>query len=422
MPIDTLESLRMLSNFETPRDKLIQIVLVGQPELGRILARPELRQLNQRIALRYHLKPLGREEARAYIEHRLELAGGSDKVSFSPGALRMIHRYSRGTPRLMNMLCDRALLIGYTEDSRKISARTATLAFRDIMLKPKFVSLLTVRSGVVVLTLILLASLFGYSLTRKAAGTSGQREVRLTTGRDSAALNPVSSAARARREQLELERMLASELSLRSESKTALQAFNALATRWNATAATTLEENTDVVGELKRLAKRRGLEMTPFAGSMEELLRLDAPAMLVLSPHAGQGEYLVALTSIRGGKLLLAPPLSGRTTFSTTGISPVWTGRAEVLWRNHDKIALPVTPGARGRNVRKLQGLMRNAGVQGVTINGSYDVTTVRAIKEFQAFHGIRATGIVGPFTLIHLYRGTKYPATPRLALTGKTD
>ena len=131
-----LEQVRLISNLETDTSKLIQIVLAGQPELGRILEKPELRQINQRIALRYNLHPLDREDSRAYIDHRLAMAGGRDKVSFSQRAFGWLYRYSRGTPRLINILCDRSLLIAYTGDQRKISARTVALAFRDVMLKP----------------------------------------------------------------------------------------------------------------------------------------------------------------------------------------------------------------------------------------------------------------------------------------------
>ena len=131
-----LEQVRLISNLETDTDKLIQIILAGQPELARLLQKTELRQINQRIALRYHLRPLGRQETKAYIEHRIAIAGREGRVSFTPAAIVWLYRYSRGTPRLINILCDRALLIGYTENRRKISARIVTLAFKDVMLKP----------------------------------------------------------------------------------------------------------------------------------------------------------------------------------------------------------------------------------------------------------------------------------------------
>src|SRR5436853_1373101 len=122
LPPATLEQLRLLSNLETETTKLLQIVLVGQPELKQLLGRPELAQLNQRITLRWHLEPLDRAETARYIAHRLRIAGGPGTGDiFSPGALRLIYRYSGGVPRLINIAAHRALLAGYTREQRIIS-------------------------------------------------------------------------------------------------------------------------------------------------------------------------------------------------------------------------------------------------------------------------------------------------------------
>ena len=128
-----LEQIRMLSNLETVRDKLIQIILLGQPELRRLLALPSLRQLNERITVRYDLKPLAREDVRRYIEHRLVTAGG-EKIgsSFTAGSYDLIYRMSRGIPRRINAICDRALLIAYGKDIRTIDRRLVRTAIRDI--------------------------------------------------------------------------------------------------------------------------------------------------------------------------------------------------------------------------------------------------------------------------------------------------
>lgn len=127
-----LEQIRMLSNLETETDKLIQIILVGQPELGAMLERTELRQLSQRITVRYHLRPMDFDDARAYIGHRLEVAGSRTAGLFTPRAMKRIFRYSRGYPRLINILCDRSLLIGYTENSREITVSMVDMAIREL--------------------------------------------------------------------------------------------------------------------------------------------------------------------------------------------------------------------------------------------------------------------------------------------------
>src|SRR5215470_11001308 len=118
-----LEQLRLLSNLETERAKLLQIVLVGQPELAQTLARPDLAQLDQRVTLRWHLKPLPVDDVGGYIRHRLQVAGnGRVPVVFTPAAIRLVYQFSRGVPRLINVLCHRALLIAYTQEERKIDS------------------------------------------------------------------------------------------------------------------------------------------------------------------------------------------------------------------------------------------------------------------------------------------------------------
>ena len=127
-----LEEIRMLSNLETEKEKLVQIVLVGQLELKEILASPALKQLNERIVVRYDLKPLDRKDVQGYVEHRLSVAGGKGSVRFTKGALEAIFAYSEGNPRRINGICDRALLIAYSKDEFSVSKKTIQKAIEDI--------------------------------------------------------------------------------------------------------------------------------------------------------------------------------------------------------------------------------------------------------------------------------------------------
>jgi general secretion pathway protein A len=114
LDFEVLEQIRLLTNLETHSEKLLQIILIGQPELSQMLAQPQLRQLNQRITARYNLEPLNQEETGAYIHHRLQVAGmPADRVIFPPRVVRGIYRRTRGIPRLINVLCDRILLGAY---------------------------------------------------------------------------------------------------------------------------------------------------------------------------------------------------------------------------------------------------------------------------------------------------------------------
>jgi general secretion pathway protein A len=138
LPPQVLEQIRILSNLETDKEKLLQIVLVGQLNLQDILRAPDLRQLDQRISIRYELKPLNAEETAAYVAHRLTIAGGGAAVSFSPKALELVHKYTAGIPRLINLLCDRALLGGYSARTNRITPEIVTTAATGLELtKPR---------------------------------------------------------------------------------------------------------------------------------------------------------------------------------------------------------------------------------------------------------------------------------------------
>ncbi len=132
LPLETLEQIRLLTNLETATDKLLQIILIGQPELKEVLRRPSLRQLSQRITARYHLDPLDRDETAEYVRHRLMVAGG-ERLPFTAGALKALHQLSEGVPRRINVIADRALLAGYAHDLAEVRAATVSAAAREVI-------------------------------------------------------------------------------------------------------------------------------------------------------------------------------------------------------------------------------------------------------------------------------------------------
>jgi general secretion pathway protein A len=129
---EMLEQVRLLSNLETDQRKLLQIVLIGQPELREKLNDRSLRQLRQRITVRYHLTPLSRPEVEHYIQHRLQIAGGNGRPAFTPWAIRSIFRYSGGVPRLVNAVCDKALLAGFVAGTDLLTWRQVRRAIREL--------------------------------------------------------------------------------------------------------------------------------------------------------------------------------------------------------------------------------------------------------------------------------------------------
>ena len=132
LPLSVLEQIRILSNLETDKEKLLQIILVGQLNLQTLLRSPDLRQLDQRVSIRYELKPLDEETVAAYVAHRLTIAGGSAAVAFTAKALQRVHRLSGGIPRLINLICDRALLAGFSQQTNRITPEMVTDAAQSL--------------------------------------------------------------------------------------------------------------------------------------------------------------------------------------------------------------------------------------------------------------------------------------------------
>jgi general secretion pathway protein A len=169
LTVETLEAVRLLSNFETTSQKLMQILLVGQPELREKLNLPELRQLKQRVGLRCHIAALSPEETRQYIRHRLRIAGATDAGIFSDGAIQEIFEYSQGTPRVINIVCDHCLLSGYADSKRRVDASIVKEAVeyleegerrewkrrRRMSLVPSRSAVWAARSGVALLVLVI---------------------------------------------------------------------------------------------------------------------------------------------------------------------------------------------------------------------------------------------------------------------------
>ncbi len=167
---EVLEQIRLISNLETEDDKLIQIVLSGQPELEFLLERPDLRQLNQRIAVRYKLRPMSMNETHAYVRHRMEVAGETGGVSFSPNAIQMIHLYTRGIPRMINILADRSLLVAYGDERRRIGVGIVFRAIAEICNLPRGRRITLAVAG---LTVVVIALLLAAGAMRRPTLRSG---------------------------------------------------------------------------------------------------------------------------------------------------------------------------------------------------------------------------------------------------------
>ena len=399
-----LEQIRLISNLETETDKLIQIVLAGQPELTEKLQKPELRQFGQRITVRYHLTSMDLDDTRAYIEHRLEVAGGWRSATFSKPAVKKIFRYSKGIPRLINIVCDRALLIGYINESRNISGRMAAQAIDEVREKNIGKSIARI-AWIAALLSILVA--FG-TIFLIPQGMSVKLPI---PPRPAVPATLASKTENFSGEDIPIN--LRKELAGMKETESAVNAFNALAKLWR---VPPLPERSAVLSpqDMDRIAEERGLSLVHFNGSLNWLLSADSPALLEFSIPGTKGKRYLALVGREKDRLHIAPPINGRTYLVKDDLASCWSGRAYLPLKNFRNIPRLVQ-GMSGEAVTRLQLLLREAGVYKGEPNGIFDRKTTAAIMTFQGAHGIKKNGGLGKLTLFYLYHDVRGYSAPRL-------
>src|SRR5580658_9067353 len=265
-----LEQVRLLTNLETNTQKLLQIILIGQPELRELLARNDLRQLAQRITARFHLEPLAREETAIYVRHRLRTAGTAAEI-FTPAALREVHRLSRGVPRVINVICDRALLGAYTAERTRITPALVRRAASEVFDRTIFTPWLARSVGALVL-LVIAAGLFAFW--------------RAAPWKRSAPPAPIAQVLPPPPPPLP---NLGELLARNPDLSGADSAFGALLALWGAHAL----EGTDHCAA----AAQQGLACTEGHGTLAELHEFNRPALLKLTDAAG-ATHEVLLTGI----------------------------------------------------------------------------------------------------------------------------
>ncbi len=408
-----LEQIRMLSNLETDTIKLIQIVLAGQPELCKMLESDNLRQLSQRITVRFHLHPLDFEDMRSYIDHRLEIAGGWRAVTFTPSAFKKIFRHTKGLPRLINVICDRALLIGFTEETREITPKMVAQAVHELKRPSLTASEIRNRK---IYGILLLATSLTATITILASA--------LLDKQISPSNKPSSPAASAQllitNERTPIEN-LSLELGKQKEIATALQGFNELAKLWNVRPVVGYAGKTVQAG-LERISARRGLRLLTFTGSITELLQADAPCILELWLPGISGNRYLALTGHRAGSFFIEPVSQANRTLNETDLKSIWTGRAFIPWRNTHNLPESVELGSKSQEISRMQLMLAEAGTFIGKPTGTFDQVTQDAIKKFQLNQRLSVDGIPGPRTLLMLYHASGTENDPKLTGHGRSD
>ncbi len=425
---DVLEQIRLLTNLETTTEKLLQIILIGQPELAQLLERRKLRQLAQRITARYHLLPLSKPETCAYIRHRVRVAGGSDSL-FTRTAMRRVYRLSGGVPRMINVICDRALLGAYAHEQNRVEAATVRRAGREVFGMVPGVrrggrlgwALGLGAVGLAIFGMTILATPGRISppgeVGMRSAGDAGPTAVRYGPGEDrqtpeegrADAVPRERPAADATDGRASTSRALVQLLADPSIRGDANAAFASLYARWGA------EYPRKPAGRPCETGRSIGLECFSDAGSWNKLRRFDVPAILELEvPSAGKRP--VALLAL--GEETATLELGGQEyTFSLKEVDRLWDGNFILLWKAPPFGSRVLSLGVRGEDVGWLRRKLDE--IEGKETKVSrpdiYDQTLQQRVQNFQRSRSLVPDGVVGEETLARLTLAVRDPGTPSL-------
>lgn len=390
LSVDVLEQIRLLTNLETSHQKLLQIIMVGQPELLDLLARPALRQLSQRITARYHLGPLSKKEIPTYVRHRLSVAGLVRGELFPSSTMDVLFRLTGGVPRLINLICDRALLGAFVQGKEKVDRKTLSTAAREVSGKTsnrpmgRGTMLPWIAGGCLIL--LLAAIVAGYNLHyRIKAPLSPSPETPssrpATTNNAPGSANPTTAKT-----------------PDHTLVGTRDRAYEALFLLWDMTydpgdSRTMCEQ-----------ARSQGVRCMEGKDTLDTLRTINKPAVLRLVDTKG-GEYYATLISLDGdiGTYSMA---GEKRTGTTKEIVERWSGDYLLLWRAPQGWKEDLRPNkSEGPVVAWLDKQLgriqkrKSAGGQ----KKSYDDDMVKQIREFQRKAGLTADGIVGPMTIIKI-------------------
>ena len=461
---DVLEQLRLLTNLETHTDKLLRIILVGQPELAELLARRDLRQLAQRITARFRLRPLRRRETRAYVQHRMDRAGGPQYL-FTPTATRVLGRMTGGVPRLINMVCERALMGGYAHSRSRIGAwmiyraaretlpRRARSPWLRVVLPTGALAVIAVVVGLALLPNIPLTRAAEWIQARSAAiagdpanehtaadktGTadaadpaSAEAKTDATAAKTATTQNPKKASAAAPTTNTSLRtdpvRLAAAADSASDADTSAAGAgdpsgagkasteipdgdadINQVLRLWGVFGAQVHSRCSELhVGDLRCLTDR---------GSFSMLARFNRPALLTL--QRGDKRQTVLLSSIDGNQVTLMGS-NGTHQVPRTRLLKVWNGEFQVVWRSDSGVGL-IQPGSVGdavvwlrRRLAKVDG--KHPAARPGPASSIYDDALQARLKQFQQVHGLKADGMAGPRTQMMLNGAVLSPGSPAL-------
>lgn len=436
---EVLEQIRLLSNLETETQKLLQIILIGQPELVESLELPELRQLNQRITARCHLHALNFSETLQYVAFRLRVAGGRGKVRFSRSAIRAVYRHSRGTPRVINAVCDRALLIGYTKNQKQVTKALVNRAAREIRgerLKPKrklplrrlLPNPTILATVVMVFVLVKLFTTQDIPLTNFPSDTLSNlnplRPETYVVNRPAGPLglpgqpddliveaSPIDTpAVEEAPAEPPLPPSFAEQLGQLSADETRTSASAAILRQWNM-APVSVYPSDDALESLSHFMALNGLVLEYVYSSLEQVLAVNLPAYMKVV-HDDSYAW-VGLVGLEGNHVELALYGDEPVRVLRDDFERDFLGEAAIPWKD----PAPDTPvlyiDMEGRYVGQLKSQLRALGWTGTGRYRLFDKETEAVIQDIQAHAGLRVDGVVGRQTRMVVTSWLPSPPTP---------
>ncbi len=464
-----LEQIRLLSNLETETNKLLQIILLGQPELAENLELPELRQLNQRITARYHLKELDFQETLQYVAFRLRIAGARRNLQFTRAAVRAVYKYSGGTPRVINAVCDRALLVGYTREEHTITPRLVRQAIKEVLgdrpkartrarrnsswLRPKTTLFAAAVAAIAVVAVInpgdgvwvnrmvgvvdqmwkdlspittapdaaanptgaiakLVENPSGDSDGKAPISTSGRNEVLAfaaipdSTGENAGLLE--LGAAKETLVEPSPESPAALELKLPSRNA----ALKALLGAWKLGRLSPMPK-TNTPEDLAQFAEANGLAYESLRLDLTELAAVNLPALARV--QSGDISAWVALLGIRDRAVILGNGSAEGQLVPRDQFEDAYGGDAMIMWLDPTPSRTPLALGTRGPAVLAVQSLLNAFGFDNVEPTGVYGAVTQEAVRRIQESTGLQVDGVVGKQTRMVLTSWSRDEPTPSL-------
>lgn len=414
-----LEQIRLLTNLETTKQKLLQIFLVGQPELRTVLQSERLRQLNQRITARYHLRPFSARETAEYVQHRLAVAGVERRL-FTRGALRRVHHISAGVPRVINILCDRALLGACVTRKPFVTARIVERAAQEVRDERPWPRRAPGFAGFALGTVVFLLAV-GVGLVTNAwiSGETLPYAQALLAGwlppadpMASAETGPNAAEAQTQIPSVALAKLADEpkpQVDISPLTMDRTSAMRVLLRRWGVELGKVGDKD-----PCERLTTF-GLSCEPDQGGWDDVRAFDLPALLRIDGPDGDLGYAVLGELNEEYATLDVEDGSRRVPLESLGGS--WNGDYLIVWQPPLVGGGVIGPSSSREAVRWLRKLLSEVPALGVQDNGSgsFDQDLVMALRRFQEQQGLNIDGVAGPRTLIRLHNAVAMPGIPRL-------